>query len=649
MTNGLPPEQQDPQPATAATKAHQAKVKSLLPFEDTRSFDNAKRGFIASLEPLTIKRPNGQAVYDLTQTDFLQGAAPDTVNPSLWRQAQLNAGHHGLYEVVDGIYQVRSFDLANMTLIRGTEGWLVIDPLTCSETSAAALALANQHLGERPVSGIIITHSHVDHFGGILGVVTPEQVASGEIPLIAPKEFVQESLSENVLAGNVMGRRATYMYGNLLSPGETGFVSCGLGAMLALGSTGFLPPSDSICDTGETRCIDGIDIEFQMTMGTEAPAEMVFFFPQFKALCMSEITSHHLHNVYTPRGAQVRDAMAWSDQIQESMDRFGERLEVQFASHHWPTWGQRAALDYLAKQRDLYRYIHDQTLRLANHGLVAEEIAERIQLPASLGQEFANRDYYGTVHHNSRAVYVKYLGFFNGNPTSLHPLPPTESASRYVDFMGGAAAVLQKARASFGAGDYRWVAEVLNHVVMSQPSDSASLQAATALLADALEQMGYQAESGPWRNFYLCGALELRQGVPKGSTYQPSPGVAQGMPLQSLFQTLGMRLNGPKAELLNLALNVELTDLNQHHLITIENAVFHNFAERSSPDADASLQLASGDFKLMMLGLVEPQALMAEGKLTIKDPGQRLQQLLDLFDAFPRRFPIMTPRDANIR
>lgn len=648
MSTGLPPEQQHPQAASKATQAHQTKVKASLPFGDRRSFDNAKRGFIATLEPLTIKRPNGQAVYDLTQTDFLQAEAPDTVNPSLWRQAQLNAGHHGLYEVVDGIYQVRSFDLANMTIIRGDTGWLLVDPLTCAETSAAALALVNEHLGERKVCGVIITHSHVDHFGGVLGVVSAEQVSSGEVPLLAPKDFVHESLSENVLAGNVMGRRATYMYGNLLKPEPTGFVSCGLGAMLALGSTGFLPPNDTINETGETRCIDGIDIEFQMTMGTEAPAEMVFYFPQFKALCMSEITSHHLHNVYTPRGAQVRDAMAWSDQIQESMDLFGERLEVQFASHHWPTWGQQPALDYLAKQRDLYRYIHDQTLRLANHGLVAEEIAERIKLPASLDQEFANRDYYGTVHHNARAVYVKYLGFFNGNPTSLHPLPPSDAGRRYLDFMGGAAAVVEKAQASFEAGDYRWVAEVLNHVMMAEPSNSKAYAEATGLLANSLEQMGYQAESGPWRNFYLCGALELRQGVPKGSNYQPSPGVAQGMPLTSLFQTLGMRLNGPKADKINMALNIELTDTKQQYLVTIENAVLHGYADRSSNEPDATATISSSDFKLLMLGLADQQELISNNKLALVDPENRLAQLLALFDVFPRRFPIMTPRDAGI-
>ena len=419
----LPEHLAQPKQATEHTKQAQERVQRALNFDDRQSFEDAKRGFIASLDPITIRRPDGHVTYDLQQMDFLNAEAPATVNPSLWRQAQLNAQHHGLFEVCDGLYQVRSFDIANMTLIRGERGWIIIDPLTSSESSAAALALANEHLGERPVMAVLITHSHIDHFGGVLGVVTQEQVLSGEVPIIAPKDFVNESLNENVLAGNAMGRRATYMYGNLLKPSATGFVSTGLGASLSLGSTGFIVPSDTINETGETRTIDGIDIEFQMTMGTEAPAEFVFYLPKFKALCMSEITSHHLHNVYTLRGAQVRDALAWSAQINESIELFGHRLDIQFASHHWPIWGQARAVEYLEKQRDLYKYIHDQTLRLANKGFSKEEIAERVSLPPSLGQEFYNRDYYGTVHHNARAVYVKYLGFFDGNPATLYQLP----------------------------------------------------------------------------------------------------------------------------------------------------------------------------------------------------------------------------------
>ena len=389
----LPEELRTAKPASETTKRINASLLSKLDFTDRRSFENARRGFIASLEEVIIPHDNGsRPAYDLEALNFLENEAPDTVNPSLWRMAQLNAQHHGLFEVVDGIYQVRSFDMANMTLIRGDTGWLIIDPVTCAETARAALKIANENLGERQVTGIIITHSHIDHFGGIHGVISPDEIASGQVPIIAPVDFVDESLSENVLAGNVMNRRATYMYGNLLDPSPTGFVTNGLGAILPMGSVGFVIPNDIVRKTGETRSIDGIEIEFQMTMGTEAPAEMVFYFPQFKALCMSEITSHHLHNVYTPRGAQVRDSLAWANQINESIDLFGGRLEVQFACHHWPTWGQDEAVDYLKKQRDLYKFIHDQSLRLANLGYNKEEIAEQIELPDTLGLEFYNRD-----------------------------------------------------------------------------------------------------------------------------------------------------------------------------------------------------------------------------------------------------------------
>ncbi|MFT4798180.1 MAG: alkyl sulfatase BDS1-like metallo-beta-lactamase superfamily hydrolase, partial [Candidatus Azotimanducaceae bacterium] len=512
----LPEQHRTPKPATEATKAVNASFHQRLDFSDRKSFDDASRGFIATLDPMIIPHTAGnRAAFDLEALSFLNNEAPDTANPSLWRQAQLNANHHGLYKVVEGIYQIRSFDIANMTLIKGDTGWVIIDPLTSTESSRAGLELANRELGKREVKAVIITHSHADHFAGVLGVVTHEEVANGKVAMIAPEAFVDEALSENVLAGNVMGRRATYMYGNLLKPSETGFITTGLGAALSMGSTGFIVPSDFIKETGETRTLDGVEIEFQMTPGSEAPAEMVFYFPQFKALCMSEITSHHLHNVYTPRGAQVRDAYAWSAQINESIELFGGRLEVEFASHHWPIWGREDVIDYMKKQRDTYKYIHDQTLRLANLGYNKEEIAEQVHLPKSLDKEFYNRDYYGTVHHNARAVYVKYLGFFNGNPATLYKLPAVPAAEKYLEFMDGADAVVEKARAYFDKGEYRWVAEVLNHVVMAQPDHIDG----RALLADTLEQLGYQSESGPWRNFYLCGVLELRNGLPKGATF----------------------------------------------------------------------------------------------------------------------------------
>ena len=627
-------------PATSHTQAAQEQVKSSLDFSNRRSFADAERGFIATLNPLTLRREDGHITFDLAHMEFLNDEAPTTVNPSLWRQSQLNAQHNGLFEVVDGIYQVRSFDIANMTLIRSNAGWIVIDPLTSSESSAAALALANEHLGERPVVAVLITHSHADHFAGVLGVVSQEQVRSGKVPLIAPEDFVNESLNENVLAGNAMNRRATYMYGNLLPASATGYVTTGLGAAVSMGSTGFIVPSDFIYKTGETRTIDGVEIEFQMTPGTEAPAEFIFYLPAFKALCMAEITSHHLHNVYTPRGAQVRDALEWSSQINESIDLFGHRIDVQFASHHWPIWGQADAIDYLEKQRDLYKYIHDQTLRLANNGYTKEEIAEQVHLPDSLGQEFYNRDYYGTVHHNCRAVYVKYLGFFDGNPSTLYQLPPVEQAKRYMDFMGGADAVVDKARGSFDKGDYRWVAEVLNHVVMSDPDHIAG----RALLADTLEQLGYQSESAPWRNFYLCGALELRQGLPETKAFQASGGIAAGMPIENFFQTLAVRLLPTAADGLAVSILLNLTDMDANYLVTIKNSVFNYFKNKDTA-ANTTLTISSADFKKLIMGLTDGPTLMAEKKLEIAGDAKVMRSLSQLFDQFPRRFPLVTPRD----
>ena len=638
--DALPVDQAKEKPASSFTQDMQKKVLRSLPFDDRRSFENASKGFIATLDPLTIKRPDGSAVLDLSKFDFLNNEAPPTVNPSLWRQAQLTAQHTGLFEVVEGIYQVRAFDIANMTLIQGETGWIIVDPLTSSESSRAALELANEKIGHREVVAVIHTHSHADHFAGVFGVISPEQAENGSISIVAPEHFVDESLSENVIAGNAMGRRATYMYGNLLEPSETGFVSTGLGAALSLGTTGFAVPNDTIKETGETRIIDGIEFEFQMTPGTEAPAEFVFFLPQFSALCMSEITSHHLHNVYTPRGAQVRDALAWSEQINESIDRYGEKLTVQFASHHWPIWGQTEAIDYLEKQRDLYKYIHDQTMRLANKGFNKEEIAEQIELPDALGQEFFNRDYYGTVHHNSRAVYVKYLGYFDGNPATLYPLPRAESSEKYVEYMGGIEAMYRKALEDFNKGEYRWVAELLNHAVSVEPEH----QASRSLLADTYEQLGYQSESAPWRNFYLCGAKELRHGVPAGSIYSASEGTIRGMPLDNLFKAMAVRLIPAKVDGLDLAINLNFTDLTDQFRLEIRNSVLRGFRNLAKKEAPTELVLSSINFKRMMSGLITAAELIKSDDMKIIGDAETLLPLPTYFDSFQRRFPLVIPQ-----
>ena len=639
MTDSVVPAGDDPwqpKPATEATRQAQAAVASSLPFEDRRSFADARRGFIASIDPLTLRHARlNRPVFDLSAMDFLHGEAPATVNPSLWRQAQLNALHHGLFEVVPGIWQVRSFDIANMTFIRSERGWIIIDPLSSAESAQAALALANRHLGERPVVAVIISHSHVDHYGGVLGIISAAQVASREVLVIAPEGFVDAALSENVLAGNAMQRRATYMYGNLLTPGVQSFVTAGLGAALSMGSVGFVQPNDTVRQTGETRHIDGVDVEFQMTPGTEAPAEMVFWFPQFRALCMSEITSHHQHNLYTPRGAQVRDALEWSQQIQASIDRYGDRVEVHFASHHWPTWGRAAAVDYLERQRDLYKFIHDQSLRLANHGYTMDEIAEQLRLPAELARDFSSRGYYGTLNHGAKAVYVKYLGHFDGNPAHLEPHPPTAAAQRYLDFMGGADAVVDKASDSFRQGDYRWVAEVLNHVMMAEPEH----HRARALLADAYEQLGYQAESAPWRNFYLCGALELRRETASDAINRPSPGVVQSMPLEDVFRLVAVRLNADRAAGIALALTICCSDLQETWRIVVGRSVLHARVSNAGAGLDPRLQTDSDTLKQVLLGIASPSDLPGDPAAVAV-----LTRLLGLLDNFKRWFPIVTRR-----
>ena len=423
-------------PATNATKAANAAVLKQLPFSDQQDFANVKRGFIAAIEGGKIENAQGRAIWDLGQFSFVDTSAetpaPDTVNPSLWRMTKLIL-NHGLYEVVEGqIYQVRGYDLSNMTIVRGNTGWILIDPLLSAETAAAALDLVNEKLGKRAVSAVIFTHSHIDHYGGIRGVVDEADVKSGKVRIIAGEDFLEYSVSENVIAGNVMSRRAAYMYGNLLPKGPKGMVGAGLGITTSTGTPGILPETDTITHTGQKLTIDGIDIEFLLAPGSEAPVEIMFYFPAFKALCASEDVTHVLHNLYTLRGARYRDGLRWSKYLQELLDLWGDKTEVMLASHHWPTWGTSDIRELIAKQRDLYRYIHDQTLRYANHGLTPREIAEQLTLPPSLSQTWANRGYYGSVSHDVRAQYGLYLGFFDGNPSNLHKLPPTDVGERYV-------------------------------------------------------------------------------------------------------------------------------------------------------------------------------------------------------------------------
>ena len=491
----------------ASIREAQANALASLPFEDVDDFAAAERGFLGTLDDPKIRNDKGDVVWDASTYDFVQGDAPDSVHPSLWRQSKLVA-KHGLFEVVPGIYQLRGLDLSVMSVIEGDTGVIVVDPLISVETAAAAMALYRAHRGDRPIHAVIHSHSHIDHFGGVLGIVTQEDVDAGKVQIVVPEGFLEHSVAENVYAGTAMGRRAGYMYGAALDRGPRGQVGAGLGQTTSTGDATILPPTLEVRATGETHTIDGVEFEFQMAPGTEAPSEMHFYLPRYRALCMAENATHTLHNLLTLRGAVVRDPHIWSQYLTEAIERYGDEADVVFASHHWPTWGNEAVNEFLAIQRDLYGYLHDQTLRLLNQGYNGAEIAEQIQLPPALEASWSTHGYYGSVSHNVKAIYQRYMGWFDGNPARLWPHPPEALAERYVDAIGGIDRVVELAQAAFDSGDFRWAATLLDHAVFAD-SDHA---AARALYADTLEQLAYGAENGTWRNFYLSGATELRVG-----------------------------------------------------------------------------------------------------------------------------------------
>jgi alkyl sulfatase BDS1-like metallo-beta-lactamase superfamily hydrolase len=612
-----------------------------LEWDDRLDWEEARRGFIARLDEPVIRDQAGKAVWDLEQYAFLEEEeAPPTVNPSLWRQARLNLVH-GLFEVTDRIYQVRGHDLSVITFIEGDSGYIVIDPLISEETARASLELVYRHLGEKPVVAVIYTHSHVDHWGGVKGVVSEAAVRAGEARIIAPEGFTEAAILENLFAGNAMARRASYMYGNLLPKDPKGQVDAGLGKTTSSGRLTLIEPTLSIVETGTEMEIDGVPIVFQVTPDTEAPAEMNFHFPLFNALCMAENCTHNMHNLYTLRGAAVRDSRAWARYIDEAIELFGDKTDMVFASHHWPTWGRERCLAFMSKQRDMYKYLHDQTLRLANKGYTMLEIAETVSLPAGLAKAWYNRGYYGTVNHDVKAVYQKYLGFFDGNPANLHPLPPEEAAVKYVEFMGGAAAVIERARRSLEAGEYRWTAQVLNHVVFAEPGN----EEARDLQAVALEQLGYQSESGPWRNFYLSGAQELREGVHElGSPHTMSEDVLAAMSLDHLFDYMAIRLDAEKAAGKTIVIDFQFTDTGQRYVLKVENAVLNHSSGRQDGHADASVvttRSALNEFLVAAEG--SEDASGAAGAFQIEGDPQKIAELFSLLDRFDFWFNIVTP------
>lgn len=616
--------------ATQATKAAHARLAASLPADTIDDMANATRGFLGTIPDAAVP-----GAWSLAPFAFLNDeTSAETVNPSLWRQARLNM-QHGLFEVTKGVYQVRGFDLSNITFIEGERGYVVIDPLISAEPAAAALKLMREHRGDKPVTGVIYTHSHVDHYGGVRGVISQADIDAG-MQIVAPEGFLLEAVSENVLAGNAMGRRATYMYGALLPRDAKGHVDAGLGKTVSMGSVSLVPNTISIKETGERLTLDGVEIVFQVTPDTEAPAEMNFFFPQFGALCMAENCTCQLHNLYTPRGAQVRDAKAWSHYINEASEMFVGDTDVLFASHHWPRWGSGEAQRFLRQQRDLYKYIHDQTLRMANHGLNPVEIAEQLALPPSLAAEWHTRGYYGTLNHNAKAVYQRYLGWFDGNPANLHKLPPVDAARRYVDLAGGAEALLAKGREAYGRGEYRWVAELVNHLVFADPANAQ----ARGLQADALEQMGYQAESGPWRAFYLTGAQELRN--PRPASDQPRQGAAgqlRALPADALLDSFSVRLNGEKAGAVgDLALTLSFTDTGETFAVSVENAVLHHAPGEDGP----AVALTRPVLIALVIGETTLETALADGAVSGEGTAV-LAELIPLLDRFDFWFEIVAP------
>lgn len=610
-------------PATIA--ANKANVKALN-FSDMRDFERAEKGFIATFD-------EGIPAYDPTAYEFLDNEAPDSVNPSLWRQSQL-LSKHGLFKVSEGIYQVRSFDLSNVTFIEGKTGWIVVDPLISKETAARAKALVDRELGEKPVSAVIITHSHIDHFGGIRGLAD-----NYDFEIITPKGFVLETVSENILAGNAMGRRASYMFGGLLPRNPEGQVGVGLGQAISTGTPGLLYPTREVENDFESFEVDGVPMEFMLTLGAEAPSEFMFYMPEQRAFCQAEIINHTLHNLYTPRGAKVRDGRIWSKYIDQAISKYADKTDVSFGSHHWPVWGQEDVADLWVGQRDLYRYIHDQTVRLANQGYTMHEIPERLKLPTSISSSFANRGYYGTLSHNSKAQYQLYFGYFDGNPANLNPLPPTEAAKKFVEYVGGASAVLEKANKDYDNGEFRFAATALNHLVFAEQEN----MDARNLLAKIYRQLGYQAESGSWRNFYLTGAQELSNGVrdlPRPNT--ASPDMVKAIPLNLYFDLLAVRINGERAAKKDLELNFEITDTNEKaHLFLSGGALHHRMGVMK--DNIPTLQITREAMDALNLNQKSVGELRKEGSLNIKGNPLTIAAFFDLMEEPDYWFEIVRP------
>lgn len=625
--------------ASQVTQIANQRFAEGLAWDDREDEALAARGFIATARDPLIRDAQGRVVMDLGAYDFVTGPAPATVNPSLWRHAGL-LKRHGLFEVAPGIWQVRGFDISVMTVIEGRRGYIIVDPLTTTEVAAAALALVRDHVGNRPVTAVLYTHSHADHFGGVKGIVTEEEVRAGRVPIVAPEGFLEHAVSENLVAGPAMSRRARFQFGRGLSPGVTGPAGAGIGMTVAGGSISLIAPTISITRSGETLSLDGVRFEFQLTPDTEAPAEMNFFLPDLGALCLAENANVTLHNVLPPRGALVRDAKAWADALTEALTLFGSRTDVMFTSHGWPRWGRESIVRYVSSHRDAYKYLHDQSVRLMNMGLTAPEIAETIALPPVLARQWFNRGYYGTVRHNSKAVYQRYLGWYDGNPANLDAWPPEDAGRRYVAAMGGRRKALAVARRAYEAGDYRWAAEVASRLAFADGTDTQARE----LLARAFEQLAFQSEGMLWRNMYLVGADEARSipSVPQETTVVLDLIAATRTP--QLFDLLAIRVDPAAAAGRDVAVDFVFPDRGERTRVTLRNSVLvHQAPGEGSPQATVTMPRAA--FLSLLFAGADPLKLAADGTLAIDGDPTALRSLLSSLDrAGPRApFPIVTP------
>lgn len=627
-----------PKPPTDATIAVLANAADGIEF-DPADFERASKGLIAQLDTGQIRSAEGHLTWDVHRHDFIREhqSCPDSVHPSLWRQAQLNA-IHGLFAVDSGLWQVRGYDISNISFIEGDTGWIVIDPLTTESTAAAALALINATLGERPVTAVIYTHSHADHFGGVLGVTSAHAAAAGDVRIIAPEHFLREAVFENVIGGPAMARRAAYQFGANLPAGPRQHVDSGLGKAIPTAGAGLLAPTEEITETGQELMVDGVRIVFQLTPETEAPAEMNFFFPDRRWLCMAENCSHNMHNLVPMRGAQVRDALAWSKYIGESIELFGADTTIMFASHHWPRWGTDDVAGFLRRQRDLYRWMHDQTMRLANRGLTPTEIAEELTLAESFVHHGDTRGYYGSLVHNVKAVYQRYLSWYDANPTNLWRHTPSAAGTRYAAMVGGVDSLVGHAQRAFAAGDYRWAAELANHAVFADPTHAG----ARALQADTLEQLGYQSESATWRNAYLTGAHELRHGAPPARATNRG-GLVDALTVDLLFDAVAVRLRAEDVAGQHVVINWDFTDVNEKWILGLENQALHYVAGRHQVDAAATVRMTRQLLAAILGGHTTFIDAVQQGDIVIDGEASALLAIFGNLETFMSGFAIVEP------